>query len=790
MLYLLVRRLARSKAFIAYVGGFLSVALASYIGLAQTAMAVFAEAVPGVRDGARVMRIAAPRAQGPFPVWSMSFSRPELEVIRDVARSQVADVAGYGPIRLAVGRSPTLRAVSGDAVTSEYFNVLGATAAAGTIVWSTKREQGVVISEVLARTIAASSSEAVGMALRLNGVTWNVQGVVRAFRGLEEEPSDVFVPVEDLHQLSVPESWIGAGSKWLRLVTRVPLGVAAADMRTRLISTLQGEPVDFLTARITLEPLNIARGIERSRREVVVLVASATAVTLLILLITNLGQLFLLRWLSRAHEFAVHGALGATSMRLAALAAGEPLSVCALGAVGGVLGGRAFFRSTSLLALRGRDAGYGFGWTGAAVLGALALTILLVAILPVIVTAFKSRSFGTLNAARDGSRRFGHVLEWTLAVQVFITTVAITITTVSADSLSRITESQFGFDADHLYAIAPLLSMVSPRNAAMIQMAENLRATDGVESVSLSGTVPTRTLSMSRIYVRGRRGAVTEFDAEVYAVDSAFFATTGIERRIGHDATPIPWSSRSGAMVMSLAADSLRRSVQSPEPCVRLGGPDAPCRAVIGTAKEARFRSLFGVSARTVYVPFDTDATRQTAILVRSLRAPGEVVSLLERVVARNQDERAPVDVRWIRGSLDAISAPWRAGLRLMQTFCAIAIVIAAVGVASVSLRTVRARRRDIGIMLALGASRGRVARTILTRATLVTLSALTAACMGGAIGIHRIAPLIMLSAETTYMRSLALAAAVSLISVLVGLALPLFQMLSIQPIESLNQSS
>jgi ABC-type antimicrobial peptide transport system permease subunit len=146
------------------------------------------------------------------------------------------------------------------------------------------------------------------------------------------------------------------------------------------------------------------------------------------------------------------------------------------------------------------------------------------------------------------------------------------------------------------------------------------------------------------------------------------------------------------------------------------------------------------------------------------------------------------MQVRWIKGDLDAQSAPWRAGLRLMAVFCILAIAIAGVGVASIGFRTVQVRRRDIGIALALGASYSAVARQFLGRAALITAAASAAALVIACVVINRYSSAFTTDARISYSSVIVEAVATTTVFILLGFVGPVRSISTIQPVEILKE--
>jgi len=170
---------------------------------------------------------------------------------------------------------------------------------------------------------------------------------------------------------------------------------------------------------------------------------------------------------------------------------------------------------------------------------------------------------------------------------------------------------------------------------------------------------------------------------------------------------------------------------------IRMGSDrmNRPYMTVVGVVRDERHNGITGVIKEKFYVPHaqfsvSTGTTPRDMTLV--VRAVGDPAALAAPVRAsiRAVDPVLPVaDVRSMQSVVDASVATPRLTASLLSIFAAIALVLASVGVAGVLAYLVSRRRREIGIRMALGATRGRVL-------TLVIRRGLAWACMGIAAGL------------------------------------------------------
>ncbi|HSR41797.1 MAG TPA: FtsX-like permease family protein, partial [Longimicrobiales bacterium] len=141
----------------------------------------------------------------------------------------------------------------------------------------------------------------------------------------------------------------------------------------------------------------------------------------------------------------------------------------------------------------------------------------------------------------------------------------------------------------------------------------------------------------------------------------------------------------------------------------------APVEArVVGVVEAVRYDRLDADGREAIYVPYRQEASREVSFVVRTDADPAGLVPGVRRIV-RELDPRIPVyDVRTLADYVDGAVASRTFALRLLSAFAGLALLCATIGLYGVVAFEVRRRKRDIGVRLAVGATRPEVVRTVL----------------------------------------------------------------------------
>jgi putative ABC transport system permease protein len=172
---------------------------------------------------------------------------------------------------------------------------------------------------------------------------------------------------------------------------------------------------------------------------------------------------------------------------------------------------------------------------------------------------------------------------------------------------------------------------------------------------------------------------------------------------------------------------------------VRVGQTNWDPRWVVGIVGDVHYKSLEAPAAPDFYVPFGQsplvcfDGCRLTlanaAVFLRTVGDPSAMTSTAERLV-RELDPNVPVfDIRTMDSRAGDSTALARFGATLLAAFAVMALLLATLGIYSVIASSVALRMREIGVRVALGATRSQIMR-------LAVRDGVVLAAIGTAVGV------------------------------------------------------
>jgi predicted permease len=663
-----------------------------------------------------------------------------------------SDVMAISPARLQVihagGAGQDVEAVDGAYVSANFFEALGVRPAVGrSLDTPGDRGTGVLVTWSYWQSRFHSDRSIVGRTLVVNDATVTIAGVLpREFSGLEPGmPLSLWLPV-DAEPMTQKPSRFADGSLRVQIVARLKPGVTMAQAQTeaRVIdqarlteNEARGHDVQWRQAVISLEPAGTGLSTLRDLFSSVVLLMTATASILLLVACINVASMLLARTAAKRRDIAVRVALGAGRARIVREILAEALILSTAASVAGLWIAYVGARALVNLIASGRPP---VGWQRLEIPAPLDWHVLLFACGAGVLTGV---AFGVAPAWRSAtshawsglrqtdakqSTRFGAAL---VVAQVALSVVLLNAGALFVRHLMDLRTVGVGFDTDSVLQVRLDWSRTGykpPQIAAVYrQLLDRVSAIAGVRSATVAGMTPISGAGASRfITVPGftedpdARRRVTLND-----VGPKYFETLGTPLISGRDFSA---DDEAGPRVAIVNQAMARYYFGASNPIGRQftieGLPDLqrPLE-IVGVVADAKYGDLHETPPRTIYMDIFQGGPNGGLLVARMARA--SVAADVQRAL---RDVAPTVPIRNVTTLADQVNAsilPERMIASLSALFGVAAAILVAMGLYGLLAYSVARRVKEIGIRIAIGASRADVIQMVVRRALGMVLAGL-----------------------------------------------------------------
>jgi predicted permease len=724
-------------------------ALALGIAVNTTVFSVFNAAILrplGAAGGSDLVRVFR-SARGAQQYRSLSYE--EFRYVRAHA-SSFAELTGHQIESVIMSGADVSEALSAEIVAGSYFAVLRAQPVIGR--GFTAADDGgsgavpvTVISDRFWRSRFAADRAVIGRTVALHNRRFTIVGVappdfVGTFPGVA---TDLWLPAAQAH-LAKQGTVVDEPS--LMPIARLKDGVSKATAHAELdVLARRMEEENVARDRDFTFVLASARGVHpavaRPLRLLLLLIMAVVAVVLLIAC-ANVASLLLARVAARRGELAVRLALGASRRQLMAQLLLESIVLASLGGVAGLLLAVWPLRILNALPITSGPTGTGLFFDlqlDRRVLLFTAAVTTLTALIFGLVPAVHATRVSVMAALKGSPTGIGRVrsrLRSALVVgQVglcFVLLVAAGLLFRSVRNSGRI---DVGFDPEHVvvaaFDLAPRAYEPARVAAFYAELLGRTRTLPGVERAALADFVPLgdRAGHPLPLAIPGatQRPAGDRLTVAAGRVSADYFATMRQPLLRGREFTP---HDRPGAVRVVIVNEALARRFWPGEDALgkRIGlGEDLAEHEIVGIAKNARYASFGGEVAPFVFLPAFGEARLDLQVRT-SLRA-AEALAAVRRLAHDIDSAVPPTSGQTMREAMSFSLIPARLGQVVFGVAGVIALLLASGGLYGLVCYTLEQRLEEIGIRVALGASRGGVFRVIVG-------SAVRLAAVGVALGV------------------------------------------------------
>ena len=345
--------------------------------------------------------------------------------------------------------------------------------------------------------------------------------------------------------------------------------------------------------------------------------------------------------------------------------------------------------------------------------------------------ALQSRRVRLVSALKSGgvdgaSRTRGR--DVLVVSQIALAMVLLSAATALLGGFRKMLTADPGFRVDHLVAAAidpSVLRYSSEQTRAFYRrLVDELRSSPGIRSVSLMESVPL-SLDQSSVTVvpegvqlpKGRE-TLTILGG---SVDQNYFSTLKLRvvRGRAFSSDDRPTSPR----VAIINDEFAKRYWLNQDPIgkrLRLNRPDGPAAEVVGVARTVRYLLPWEQPQPYVYLPYEQNPRSAMSLVAESDDNSTALAALLRQTIQK-LDPEMPYNIRTVASFVQSTLSNWLVLIQMITIMGLLGLILALVGLYGLVSYAVSRRTAEIGVRMAMGASRASILRLVLRRAAILS---------------------------------------------------------------------
>jgi len=688
--------------------------------------------IPGVANTSRMVTIQrGERTEHPVPPSSYA----DYVDLRDGTRT-LSGLLAYHDDYMALTGAGIPQRVYGALTSANYFEVLGVKPILGTSLISTAANEHagaaeVVIGYDLWQQRFAGDPAVVGKAVQINLHAYTIVGVApRDFEGCARGlRTQLWIPIGMDRQVWGGRRIDYRGISWLNVLGVLKPNVTQHQAQNELNLLMQRIVQRYPEShqddnRLSLDPMWRSPFGVNVYLSGTLTILLALAGVLLLLACANVADLLLVRSVSRRREFAIRLSMGASRWRLVrqlllenlllALAAGAA-AIAATFWTARLLG--SFLPTTTLpLDINGH------------VNGTVLLTTFLIATFTAVAAgampAMRASALSPVAVLKDealstsGGLGKSRLASGLAAAQIALSLILLVCAGLFVRSLVNAQKTDPGFNPDHVFlASYDLDPMGYTTKRAMEfgrQVLERVQAIPGVQSATLADFSPLSfTIRSDGVLPQGYVPHSHEsVEADWGSAGPGYLRTLRTPLLAGRDFTEADNAQTQPVAIVNKAfVDRYWPGQDAIGKKVKFSGK---WYSVVGEAANSKYRRLVYAPAPLILVPMMQYYSGPIILHVRVNGNPAAFDSAIEEAIHRLNPNLPLFNVTTLRHSMELGSAFERIAVDFAGAFGLLAMLLAAVGVYGVVAYTTRQRTHEIGIRMALGASKADMFRQVL----------------------------------------------------------------------------
>ena len=694
-----------------------------------------------VKDPNQLMVLAAQQKGDTLGIYYFSYPdlvdfRKQIDTFSDLFGYQI----GLGGFSVSGKAEPLVFSY----VTGNYFSALGIQPAAGRLFLPDEGEQPgstpmVVLGYSYWQKRFGGDPGVIGKQVRVDGNAAVVVGIApKGFHGVASNVDmQAYLPLSMMAGESRGNGmWTDRGQRVLAVLGRLKNGVGPAQAQSS---------VNVIANRLALEypktdegvtvgvvPEKLARPIPKIASAIPVIAGLflVLAGVVLVLACMNVANLMLVRATTRQREISLRMALGATRTRVVRQLLTESVVLAMLSAFSGVFLGMwasGAIGSINLGTKLPLVLDFGFDWRvfGYSLLAALT-TGLIVGAWPALRAARGGLNAGLQEGGRGGSAGAGRlrVRSFLVVAQVACSLMLLVVAARFLRSLDKAQHMALGFEPDNVINVMldPHQVGYEPARATEFyrELERRVRALPGVQSTTQAFSVPMGNYNDgSQVFVEGKPLPPGQQPPLVFfnRIGTDYFETTRTALLRGRSFTEADNSTVPLVAVVNQAmADRFWPNEDAVGKRFSAKSSSGPFLQIVGVAHDSKLFGYFSGPLPYYYVPFNQNFSSMRILQIRSSVSPESLITQVKQEIQRLDPEMPVSDLQTMREAMAGGNGflVFRLGAALTAVMGVLGFVIAVVGVYGVVSFAAAQRTREIGVRMALGASKSNILSLIL----------------------------------------------------------------------------
>jgi predicted permease len=720
-------------------------------------------------------------------------------------------LAGYMDFRKSTIETPANGPVSLDSVhaTDNFFQVFAVRALLGRTFFPGEELDGkndiVVLSYDAWQKYFAGDRNVVGKAVKLDGRTSTILGVMPAgFRYPLNLHDEIYTP-----RLITDEWMHNRGAHWLRVIGRLKEGTtrqqAQADLTHVAGDLAKAHPEMNSGETIEVTPLT-ERVDTKTKGPLWTLLLAVTAV--LAIGCVNIAGLLLARGVKREREMAMRVAIGAGRKRLLAQVLTEGLMIALIGAAGGMLLASALLEGMSAFLIKALDRGADIHMNWAVLASAIAVTVVIslaASLYPALrLSAIDPNRALKAGGSRGTGRSQSRLRSGFVMTQVALTLVLLVVAGLLMRVVTRYRNADLGFDPTRILSVKIGLSKARYEGRDMVSefyrpLEERVSHLPSVEAAGLIDQLPIDSFGANRyVHIAGQPPSPPDqvMLAESRFVSAGYFDVMGIGLYRGRKLSSSIDRPEDKAPTVLVNEAFVSKFIPA--------GLDPTRQRIDDSAKEESWTRIVGVTGnvrQSLYDPpmpesdwlmeeipsqYKADLMANMFLVVRTSGDPNQVAGSI-RSIMHDLDPTVPfARPRTMTEVVSETLVLERMEGWLFGIFASLALALAMVGLYGLVSHEVEQSTRDIGVRMALGATRNRILGMVLGRVALM-LAAGTAVGLVLTLFARKLIGMVIYFEAQKEAGGFALLALLLLVAGLLAAVIPAARAASIEPMQALR---